>query len=286
MDYQNQINQQNATIDYNRQRELTQDNPLLQKLGMRAAGLNTSLGDGSVASAASTGSINGVNIPSPLPTQSSIDAQYQQMISAGLDNSVKAAQVANLNANTSKTKTEAERARFEFENFRDKQVDDMNKILHEQWRQIYWDSLVKEGKVKRDMAENDWWNSDDGQRVEQEQQAKLDTILTSAKQIQFDYEKAKQFKPIEFDKLRREVDKLVADIALSKSEKALTDSKTRNQDIVNRFNEMGIGITGDFIGSIAALLASGHGDKLATSAKDTLVGFFEALISQVKSAIF
>lgn len=80
IDYQNQINQQNATIDYNRQRELTQDNPLLQKLGMRAAGLNTSLGDRSVASAASVNGVSSPSMPSALPSQSQIDSQYSSML--------------------------------------------------------------------------------------------------------------------------------------------------------------------------------------------------------------
>lgn len=279
MDYQNNINKANSLIDYQRQRQLTLDNASLQKQGLRAAGQNTSLGDGSFPSAESVGGTAPVSAPSPLPTQASIDAQYMQMASQGLDNTLKAAQVANLNANTSKTKTEAERARFEFVNFRDKQVEDMNKILHEQWRQIYWDSLVKEGRVKRDMAENDWWNTDAGQRVEQEQEAKLQTILTSSKQVQFDYEKAKQFKPKQFELLEKEVDKYVADIAYQKS-------KTAQQNIINEFNKLGIGITGDFVGSIAALLTSGNGEQLAKSSVNTIVGFLKGIIGQVKASIF
>ena len=81
MDYQNQLNQQNSLIDYNRQRELTKDNALLQKLGKRQAGLNTALGDGSVASAASVGGTASPTSPSALPTQSQVDSQYSSMIS-------------------------------------------------------------------------------------------------------------------------------------------------------------------------------------------------------------
>lgn len=81
MDYQNQLNQQNSLIDYNRQRELTKDNALLQKLGKRQAGLNTALGDGSVASAASVGGTASPTSPSALPTQSQVDLQYGSMIS-------------------------------------------------------------------------------------------------------------------------------------------------------------------------------------------------------------
>lgn len=81
MDYQNKINNANSLLDYQRQRQLTLDNASLQKMGLRLAGQNTSLGDGSSASAASVNSVNGVSVPSPLPTQSQIDSQYSSMIS-------------------------------------------------------------------------------------------------------------------------------------------------------------------------------------------------------------
>ena len=80
MDYQNQINQNNSLIAYQRQRELTKDNALLQKLGKRNAGINTALGDGSVPSAASVGETPSSSIPSPLPTESQISSQYSSMM--------------------------------------------------------------------------------------------------------------------------------------------------------------------------------------------------------------
>lgn len=80
MDYQNQINQKNALTDYQRQRELTQDNALLQKLGKRQAGINTALGDGSVSSAASVSGTSSSSVPSPLPTESQISSQYSTMM--------------------------------------------------------------------------------------------------------------------------------------------------------------------------------------------------------------
>ena len=80
MDYQNDINKANSLLDYQRQRQLTVDNATLQKLGLKQAGQNTALGDGSVASAASVGGTSSPNPPSALPSQSSIDAQYTNMI--------------------------------------------------------------------------------------------------------------------------------------------------------------------------------------------------------------
>lgn len=80
MDYQNKINNANSLLDYQRQRQLTLDNASLQKMGLRLAGQNTALGDGSTASAATINPVNGVSVPSPLPSQSQIDSQYSSMI--------------------------------------------------------------------------------------------------------------------------------------------------------------------------------------------------------------
>lgn len=84
MRYQNQLQQENATIAYDRQRELTQDTPMLNKIGMKMAGVNTAMKDGSSAGAASVGSAGGVSIPS-LPHPSAVDSQYASMMSTGMN---------------------------------------------------------------------------------------------------------------------------------------------------------------------------------------------------------
>lgn len=279
MSYQNDLNRANSLLDYQRQRQLTLDNASLQKQGLKQAGQNTSLGDGSSASAANVGSTSPVSAPSALPTQGSIDAQYAQMMSQSMDTSLKAAQIANLNAQTAKTKTDAERARFEFDNYRNNQVKDLNKILHNTYlRELYDTEVAKEEGTKR-LTEVQYWNSEGGKRIEQEIQAKLNTLTTSAEQIQFDFEQAKKFKPKEFELLEKQVAKLVQDIAYQKS-------NTEHQNIINKFNKLGIGITSDFVGSIASLLTSGHGKQLAESAVSTIAEFLKGLIGQVKASIF
>lgn len=66
MALQNQYNQQNATIAYDRQRELTRDSALLEKEGKLAAGVNTAFGqNGSVSTASSVAPASSVSIPSP-----------------------------------------------------------------------------------------------------------------------------------------------------------------------------------------------------------------------------
>lgn len=66
MSLQNQYNQENATIAYNRQRALTQDAALLEKQGKLQAGINTAFGqNGNVGSVASAPDVPAVSIPSP-----------------------------------------------------------------------------------------------------------------------------------------------------------------------------------------------------------------------------
>lgn len=279
IDYQNDINRANSLLDYQRQRQLTLDNPALQKQGLRLAGQNTALGDGSTSSAASVGGTSPVSAPSALPTQASIDSQYAEMMSQSMDTSLKAAQIANLNAQTAKTKTDAERARFEFDNYRTNQVKDLNKILHNTYLRELYDTEVAEEEGTKRLTEVQFWNSEGGKRIEQKLQNELDTLSTAADQIKFDYEKAKQFKPKEFELLEKQVQKLVQDIAFEKS-------NTEHQDIINKFNRLGIGITSDFVGSIASLLTSGHGKQLAESAVSTIAEFLKGLIGQVKASIF
>lgn len=66
MSLQNQYNQENATIAYQRQRALTQDAAVLEKQGKLQAGINTAFGqNGNVSSVASSPDVPAVSIPSP-----------------------------------------------------------------------------------------------------------------------------------------------------------------------------------------------------------------------------
>lgn len=108
--YQEKLNAQsqaygveNATTAYNRQRELTEDNALLQLQGMRKAGLSTSFSDGSSVGAASN--VDQSATPSPGAAPEGID--ISELLSRGIDNlsqsadmAVKAANVASLNQDT------------------------------------------------------------------------------------------------------------------------------------------------------------------------------------------
>lgn len=105
MDLQNQYNQQNATISYDRSRQLTQDSALLEKIGKQQAGINTAFGqNGSVSSTSSAPQSDAVSIPSGPDVATSANA-----LSQGVQNAVSnLLATATTNANVRKLNAEAE----------------------------------------------------------------------------------------------------------------------------------------------------------------------------------
>lgn len=105
MQHQNAMNQENATIAYNRSRQLTQDAPLLEKQGKQMAGINTAFGqDGNVANAASAPQSDGVSIPSPPDVMGSLNS-FQTGINNAVNQLVSA---ATARANVRKLNSEAD----------------------------------------------------------------------------------------------------------------------------------------------------------------------------------
>lgn len=105
MNLQNAYNQQNATIAYDRSRQLTQDSALLEKLGKQQAGINTAFGqNGSVSSSSSAPQADAVSIPSGPDVSTSVNA-----LSQGVQNAVSnLLATATTNANVRKLNAEAE----------------------------------------------------------------------------------------------------------------------------------------------------------------------------------
>ena len=105
MNLQNAYNQQNATIAYDRSRQLTQDSALLEKIGKQQAGINTAFGqNGSVSSTSSAPQADAVSIPSGPDVSTSANA-----LSQGVQNAVSnILATATTNANVRKLNAEAE----------------------------------------------------------------------------------------------------------------------------------------------------------------------------------
>ena len=105
MNLQNAYHQQNATIAYDRSRQLTQDSALLEKIGKQQAGINTAFGqNGSVSSTSSAPQADAVSIPSGPDVSTSANA-----LSQGVQNAVSnLLATATTNANVRKLNAEAE----------------------------------------------------------------------------------------------------------------------------------------------------------------------------------
>lgn len=276
LDYQNKLNRENATVDYQRQRQITADAPLLDKIGMKQAGINTSQGSTS-ANASSAPQISSPSVPSPLPTQSSIDAQYAQMANSpiqGLNAQLVKAQIDNLVQKTRSEKTAADRAQYDFENWKEHQIKYINMDLLNKALLSRYNAEVANAQSRNRISFEEWLAENDGQRLKAEYSNKLSILSTEAARTSFDYNKAVEFKPLEFEKLKEDVNNLLRN-------NELLHEKTVQQKIINRFNSMGIGISNDFLGTAIAALGSGNAGNLAASLVNGICDFFSSLIDTV-----
>lgn len=276
LEYQNQINRENATVDYERQRQMTADAPLLDKIGMKQAAINTSQGSTS-AHASSAPQISSPSVPSPLPTQASIDAQYAQMannVNQGLNAELVQAQIDNLVQKTRSEKTAADRAQYDFDNWKENQIKYINIDLLNKALISRYNAEVSSAESRNKISYQEWLSENDGQRLKQDFENKLNLLSTQLEQTRFDYNKAKEFKPVEFEKLKQEVNSLIRN-------NELIHEKTEQQKIINRFNSMGIGISNDLLGTAIAALGSGNAGKLADSLTNGISDFFSSLIDTV-----
>lgn len=84
---QNQYNQENASIAYGRQRELTEDQAYLSQLGKLKAGVNTAFGtDGNVTSSANVDQASPVSVPSPLGMGQQLSTSLRSFLQDSLVN--------------------------------------------------------------------------------------------------------------------------------------------------------------------------------------------------------
>lgn len=97
MQKQDKINKENATIAYNRQRQLTQDQALLHKRGLEQAGYNTAFGsNGNVTSSANVDQSSPVSVPA----SQGYGQQLSSAFGSFLQNSLVNAQRRNVDADT------------------------------------------------------------------------------------------------------------------------------------------------------------------------------------------
>lgn len=103
---QQQYAEHNALVAYQRQRQLTKDNALLQKQGMRNAGMSTAFTDGSTVGAASSvdqASPAGGGAAPSVPTVADLFGQGAQAIASVADLSMKRSQIAKTESEVANT---------------------------------------------------------------------------------------------------------------------------------------------------------------------------------------
>lgn len=152
MQQQNSMNQENATIAYNRSRQLTQDSALLEKQGKINAGINTAFGqDGNVTNAASAPQADGVSVPTPPDVLSGVNS-----LQNGLNNAVnQLISVATTRASVRKLNAEAEGAEIDnlTRNYRNmKQAGLMTAQIDKLTKEALHQSIVNSHAESREAA--------------------------------------------------------------------------------------------------------------------------------------
>lgn len=294
--------QQNAMYDKQRKDALTdyatqrQDyvNDLLMSRSrdvqaLKNAGLSTALAsEQSVGGNALGSAVQQSSFASPNSIASSQPYQFES------PNMMFGAQIANLiadtkkkEAETNKTKTEAERAMAEFVNWRDVQRDVINDTMKAALSKIESEKNSAWFKASQDanqysfdmqevdeMDENGKPTGNKIFRYEQNLRNSMKQLQLQVDTMTFDYQKAKEFKPLELKQLQETINQITANVELLKD-------KDEQQKIINMFNRAGIGIGHGMIDSLAALLYSDKGNELATRAVSTLTEFVKGIFTSM-----
>lgn len=285
MSYQNDMNKANSMLDYQRQRQLTLDNASLQKQGLRAAGQNTALGDGSTASAASVGGTSSVTPPSALPTQASIDSQYLDMInntsaslsSGSLQSSQKQLVDSQRHSQDIKNAFEIDRQISEIES-----LHKANKISDAEYEtrmenlkrlQDTHDSFVKQEDEKANQAEIET----NIKNLQEKQEGIKTDILNVTKQLSDEqFKQAKFITEHQLERYTKEMAEIASRIkannasaAASFASAALSHAQKIGQDIQNQLERAKVPFAGKlatyFVASaMNAANISGEQFKLAT----------------------
>ena len=255
---QQQFARENALQEYLRQRELTVDNYALQKQGLEKAGYNGALLGGastpatqrapSIASPSAGSAVPGSSdvgvAPSVLSLLSSAYASLQQ----GKATSQKTpSEVKNIEADTAKKQTET--AGQQIANSIADETKDI--VIDKAFADLdnVFAATAKTQQEKDNLAE---------QANIMRQQLKL---------ITFDAEHINQ-------RYKKEMSKIDAEINNLKASETATRAKAHLDEITARFNEMGIGISHDMLGTAIAVLTSGNGEKAFNTAIQTIKQLF------------
>ena len=255
---QQQYARENAETEYNRQRELTIDNYALQKQGLLQAGLNAALLGGtstpatqrapSIAAPSAGSAVEGHSdvgvAPSVLSLLSSAYASLQQ----GKSTAEKTPhEIAKTDADTEKTQTETAGQQI------------ANQIADE----------TKDVVIDKAFAELDniFASTAKTQQEKDNLEVTADMMKQQLKLLTFDAEHINE-------RFEKDMSKIDAEIKNLKASASASKAKASLDKITAHFNEMGIGISNDMLGTAVAVLASGKGEKAFNTAIQTLKKLF------------
>lgn len=174
MDYQDRLNDQNALVAYNRQRQLMGDAALLQKQGMLKAGYNTAFGsNGSVMHAGSPSSSNvGLGF-----AESKMPNSFQSLLDA--KNSESSGKVADAQSGLLRSQQQSQDIKNAFEI--DRQIEEVEK-LHKENKISDAEYQMRMENLKRAL------DTHDAYVTEQQEHAKQAEIQTKITDIQREQE--------------------------------------------------------------------------------------------------
>lgn len=273
--YQTKLNEQqqqyareNAQTEYERQRELTQDNYTLQLQGIKNAGLNAAMlggtstpatqNVGSIAAPSAGSAVEGSSDAGSLPSVLSLLSSAYSALESGTATHVKTPkEVMNIEADT-----------------QNKEADTAGKVLKNEITESTLDVAINTAFAEFDKIQAETAKS---QQERENLQSQSDIMKQELRLTTFDADHvAEKFKN-EQAKLHAEVNKLKASANLDDANKALAN-------ITKKFREMGIGISNDLLGTAVAVLGSGN-TKLFDNAISTLKQLFNKVVPSASEIV-
>lgn len=158
MDYQNSLNRANTAYANELTRQNMADQYVLNRAGMKRAGINTAFGDGSSQVAGVSGtSVPSTTTPSALPTDAQTDSQYMSMLNGGVDTLTKylgqraSIDVANQQAENMRLDNLTKLQR-DLADLTEKRANARSSEARSQYERLYWDTYQRYAKEN---AQND-----------------------------------------------------------------------------------------------------------------------------------
>lgn len=175
MNYQDRLNDQNALVAYNRQRQLMGDAALLQKQGMLKAGYNTAFGSNGSVMNAGTPSLSNVGLGSA--ESNKMPNSFQTLLDA--QNSESSGKVADAQSGLLRSQQQSQDIKNAFEI--DRQIEEVEK-LHKENKISDAEYQMRMENLKRAL------DTHDAYVTEQQEHAKQAEIQTKITDIQREQE--------------------------------------------------------------------------------------------------